>query len=253
MSSDSKATAVDAASANRLKLEDDDLENDTPIGTTTAGGAPSSTTTSSDVAHRKSKPGINRKKGLSAGKDDGGAESIANGGSSGSTNGSGKPRKRSAANNSDELNGHEEVEDGQGGSALAAAPPTSSSPPPAPASSSSNGKVLKRRKVNHGLSTVAPVCVLQGFGGKLRIKIIYLLFFNKKQKLFCFLFLLQLFYKFSFPPGLEGICKNRMTRSSSPWGLNLPNRPSAFLRARAGRNEIRHLKGLYHTALGQPR
>ncbi|KAK6500839.1 hypothetical protein TWF506_003601 [Arthrobotrys conoides] len=153
MSSDSKAKpGHDAASANRLKFEDDDdLENDTPIGTT-AGGAPSSTTTSSDVAHRKSKPGINRKKGPSTGKDDGGAESFANGGSSGSTNGSGNVRKRSAAaNNGDDSNGHEEVKDEvvPGGNALAAAPPTSSSPPPAPASSSSNGKVSKRRKVNH--------------------------------------------------------------------------------------------------------
>ncbi|KAF3133848.1 hypothetical protein TWF703_006562 [Orbilia oligospora] len=167
MSSDSKATAGDAASANRLKFEDDDhdLENDTLIGTTTAGGAPSSTTTSSDVAHRKSKPGINRKKGPSTGKDDGGAESIANGGSSGSTNGSGNVRKRSAANNGEELNGHEEVKDEvPGGNALAAAPPTSSSPPPAPASSSSNGKVSKRRKVNHGLSTVAPYTDLGAYG-----------------------------------------------------------------------------------------
>ncbi|KAF3163296.1 hypothetical protein TWF132_009928 [Orbilia oligospora] len=204
MSSDSKATAGDAASANRLKFEDDDhdLENDTPIGTTTAGGAPSSTTTSSDVAHRKSKPGINRKKGPSTGKDDGGAESIANGGSSGSINGSGNVRKRSAANNGEELNGHEEVKDEvPGGNALAAAPPTSSSPPPAPASSSSNGKVSKRRKVNHGLSTVAP----------------------DDPFVLC------------------------------PGGLNLPNRLSAFLRVRAGRNKILHLKGLYHTALRQPR
>ncbi|KAK6528387.1 hypothetical protein TWF281_009628 [Arthrobotrys megalospora] len=146
MSSDSKATAVDAASATRLKIEDDDLENDTPAGTT--AGAPSSSTTSSDVAHRKFKPGINRKKGPSTGRDGGGAESIANGGSSGSTNGSGNVRKRSA-NNGEELNGHEEVNGGASGNAQAAAPPTSSSPPPAPASSSSNGKVSKRRKVNH--------------------------------------------------------------------------------------------------------
>ncbi|KAK6504737.1 hypothetical protein TWF481_006676 [Arthrobotrys musiformis] len=163
MSSDSKATAVDAASANRLKIEDDDLEYDTPIGTTTTtagggGGAPSSTTTSSDVAHRKSKPGIYRKKGPITGNDDGigggGAESnFANGGSSGSTNGSGNVRKRSAANNGEESNGHEEVKDepGLAGTATAAAPTStsSSSPPPAPASSSSNGKVSKRRKVNH--------------------------------------------------------------------------------------------------------
>ncbi|KAK6360251.1 hypothetical protein TWF730_006399 [Orbilia blumenaviensis] len=147
MSSDSRATAGDAASANRPKIEDDDLENDTPVGTTTAG-APGSTTTSSDVAHRKSKPGINRKKGPSAGKDDGGAESIANGGSSGSTNGSGNVRKRSANHYGEEFNGHEEMKDEAGGNAQTA-PPTSSSPPPAPASSSSNGKVSKRRKVNH--------------------------------------------------------------------------------------------------------
>ncbi|EPS45049.1 hypothetical protein H072_1068 [Dactylellina haptotyla CBS 200.50] len=139
MSSDSQATA--AADAARVKM-DDDLEDDNP---SIATAAPS--TAASDVAHRKSKLANHRKKGPSTTttSKDGNGESNPHGGGSASTNGNGNIRKASAINGED-VNGNESANDGGSN----AAPTSSASPPPAPASSSSNGKVLKRRKVNHG-------------------------------------------------------------------------------------------------------